>query len=449
MTGKRGSGGGRAGTAGLGARHAGNGRGGSGNRRDNAAGGADGKRHNDAGAADDDRRAAGDADGKRDDDAGATDDDRRAAGDDDGKRRDDAGAADDDRRAAGDADGKRHNDAGATADDRRTAGDDAGAADDDRRANPSPAAPTPADATDDDRRRTDSPPAGATPVDALVAPSSSSDERLLQLLRGADFVSGEHIADLLGVSRAAVGKRVTELRKRGFAIAATPRRGYRLDGEPDALDAAVVQPRLATDWLGRAWRHLPTTGSTNDEAAAWARAGAPAGAVVVADAQTRGRGRLGRRWHSPSGASLYFSVVLRPPLPPHRVPPLTLAAGVAVAEALTALDITPQLKWPNDVLLDGKKVAGILTEMSSDSIVSITSSSASASTSTRATSPTSWSRSPRRRRWCAASPSCAPTSPPRCAAAWNIGLTASSPKGRPSSQSPGSSTPAFSVAAFA
>ncbi|HEX4456892.1 MAG TPA: biotin--[acetyl-CoA-carboxylase] ligase [Polyangia bacterium] len=179
-------------------------------------------------------------------------------------------------------------------------------------------------------------------------------------------MSGERIAELLGVSRAAVGKRVAELRKRGFAIAATPRRGYRLDGEPDALDAAVVQPRLATDWLGRAWRHLPTTGSTNDEAAAWARAGAPAGAVVVADTQTRGRGRLGRRWHSPPGASLYCSVVLRPPLPPYRVPPLTLAAGVAVAEALTALDITPQLKWPNDVLLDGKKVAGILTEMSSD-----------------------------------------------------------------------------------
>jgi BirA family biotin operon repressor/biotin-[acetyl-CoA-carboxylase] ligase len=196
--------------------------------------------------------------------------------------------------------------------------------------------------------------------------AATPDERLLQLLRGGDFVSGERIAEALGVSRAAVGKRVAELRKRDFAIAAAPRRGYRLDGEPDALDAAVVQPRLVTHWLGRAWRHLPTTGSTNDEAAAWARAGAPAGAVVVADAQTRGRGRLGRRWHSPPGASLYFSVVLRPPLPPHRVPPLTLAAGVAVAEALTALDITPQLKWPNDVLLDGKKVAGILTEMSSD-----------------------------------------------------------------------------------
>jgi BirA family transcriptional regulator, biotin operon repressor / biotin---[acetyl-CoA-carboxylase] ligase len=193
-----------------------------------------------------------------------------------------------------------------------------------------------------------------------------SDERLLALLQSGEFVSGEQIAEALGVSRAAVGKRVAELRRRGFQIAATPRRGYRLDGVPDALTADVMLPRLTTAWLGRAWRHHASIGSTNDDAAAWARAGAPAGAVVVADEQTHGRGRLGRRWHSPPGESLYLSVVLRPPLPPHRVPPLTLAAGVAVAEALLAFDVTPTLKWPNDVQLDGKKVAGILTEMSAD-----------------------------------------------------------------------------------
>lgn len=198
----------------------------------------------------------------------------------------------------------------------------------------------------------------------------NGDERLLALLSASEFVSGEAIAEALGVSRAAVGKRVAELRKRGFVIAAQPRRGYRLDGVPDALTPEVMAPRLSTVWLGRAWRHLPSTGSTNDEAAAWARAGAPAGAVVVADEQTKGRGRLGRRWHSPPGESLYFSVVLRPPLPPHRVPPLTLAAGVAVAEALVEAlapsPASPALKWPNDVLVDGKKVAGILTEMSAD-----------------------------------------------------------------------------------
>ena len=154
----------------------------------------------------------------------------------------------------------------------------------------------------------------------------NSDERLLSLLQTGEFVSGEQIAERLGVSRAAVAKRVAELRRRGFHIAAAPRRGYRLDATPDALTADVVGPKLTTEWLGRAWRHHAIVGSTNDEAAAWARAtpGAPAGAVVVADAQEQGRGRLGRRWHSPPAESLYLSVVLRPPLPPHRVPPLTL-----------------------------------------------------------------------------------------------------------------------------
>ena len=125
-------------------------------------------------------------------------------------------------------------------------------------------------------------------------------------------------------------------------------------------DAASL---LSTAWLGRAWRHLPQCGSTNDEAATWARRGAPHGAVVTADAQERGRGRLGRKWHSPAGESLYFSTVLRLPLPPMEVPPITLAAGVAVAEALASAEVTPALKWPNDLLLDGKKVAGVLTEM--------------------------------------------------------------------------------------
>jgi BirA family transcriptional regulator, biotin operon repressor / biotin---[acetyl-CoA-carboxylase] ligase len=192
------------------------------------------------------------------------------------------------------------------------------------------------------------------------------DAQLLALLGGGGFVSGERIAGELGISRAAVGKRVAELRKRGFAIAAVPRVGYRLDAAPDALSADVVVPRLTTRWLGRSWRHVDDCASTNDEAASWARSGAVAGSVVVADEQSRGRGRLGRRWHSPPGANLYFSTVLRPPLPPHRIAPITLAAGVAVAETIAAFDLAPALKWPNDVLLGGKKVAGILTEMSGD-----------------------------------------------------------------------------------
>jgi BirA family biotin operon repressor/biotin-[acetyl-CoA-carboxylase] ligase len=129
---------------------------------------------------------------------------------------------------------------------------------------------------------------------------------------------------------------------------------------------STCPPELATAWLGRAWRHLPSCASTNDEAASWARAGAPAGAVVTADEQSAGRGRLRRVWHSPAGASLYFSVVLRPKVEPSQLPPVTLAAGVAVAEAIARFDVPARLKWPNDLLVatpaGERKVAGILTE---------------------------------------------------------------------------------------
>jgi len=131
------------------------------------------------------------------------------------------------------------------------------------------------------------------------------------------------------------------------------------------LEAEAVAPLLHTAWLGRAWRFLPECDSTNDQAAAWARAGAPHGAVVVADAQHQGRGRQGRAWHSPAGQSLYLSVVLRPPLPVREQPPLTLAVGIAVAETVALAGVTPTLKWPNDVLCGGRKLAGILTEMAS------------------------------------------------------------------------------------
>src|SRR5262249_7148114 len=115
-----------------------------------------------------------------------------------------------------------------------------------------------------------------------------------------------------------------------------------------------------------AWRvqRVASTGSTNDDAAALVRAGAPHGTVVVADEQTQGRGRQGRSWGSPPGANLHLSAVLRPPLPPHEAPPLTLAAAVAVCDALRGLGADARIKWPNDVVIDDRKVAGILTESS-------------------------------------------------------------------------------------
>lgn len=133
--------------------------------------------------------------------------------------------------------------------------------------------------------------------------------------------------------------------------------------------AARLAPLLRTRWLGRAYEWIEVCPSTNDRAAEQARAGAPAGLVVAADAQSAGRGRLGRTWHSPPGSNLYLSILLRPSRPPPEIPPLTLLVGGALAAALADLGFAPRLKWPNDVeMVDGtgrrRKVAGILTEMS-------------------------------------------------------------------------------------
>jgi len=139
------------------------------------------------------------------------------------------------------------------------------------------------------------------------------------------------------------------------------------------MDEAELAARLHTRWLGRAFEWHASCGSTNDLAAERARAGAPAGLVIVADAQTSGRGRLGRSWHSPADENLYLSIVLRPARPPSEIPPLTLLAGAGVARALTTFGLTPRLKWPNDVELvepvgatnRRRKVCGVLTEMAS------------------------------------------------------------------------------------
>jgi len=136
------------------------------------------------------------------------------------------------------------------------------------------------------------------------------------------------------------------------------------------MDEASLADRLQTRWLGRAFKWHAACGSTNDLAAERARAGAPAGLVIVADSQTAGRGRLGRTWHSPAEENLYLSILLRPARPPSEIPPITLLAGAGVARALQTFGLEPRLKWPNDVeLVDetGKrrKVCGVLTEMAS------------------------------------------------------------------------------------
>lgn len=194
----------------------------------------------------------------------------------------------------------------------------------------------------------------------------TADERIVAWLRAADGpLSGEELARRLGCSRAAVWKHVAALRRQGYRIDARPSIGYVLAGAPDRLGPAELAPHLRGSWRDVRW--FASVDSTQRIARDLAREGAAEGTTVVAEQQTAGRGRLGRQWHSPKGMNLYCSIVLRPTLPPVAVPQIALVIGVAAAAAIVEeTGRRPAIKWPNDVLLAGRKVVGILTEMESE-----------------------------------------------------------------------------------
>jgi BirA family biotin operon repressor/biotin-[acetyl-CoA-carboxylase] ligase len=205
----------------------------------------------------------------------------------------------------------------------------------------------------------------------MSAPEGSQiDMRLLAALRrgGEACVSGVQLSEAAGVTRAAVWARVEELRRLGYEIEASPHLGYRLLSSPDLLHADDLLARLGTTRvIGRDIRVFKQTASTSDIAQKLAEDGVAEGAVVFAEAQTQGRGRLGRQWLSPPGKGLWFSVLLRPALPPQQATQLTVAAAVALARAVEIqTGLKPEIKWPNDLLVGGKKVAGILTELNAE-----------------------------------------------------------------------------------
>ena len=195
-------------------------------------------------------------------------------------------------------------------------------------------------------------------------------EQIVEALRAAKGgeVSSRAICERLGVSRAAVWKQIETLRAGGYEIEACSRRGYRLVTAPDTPHAAEVSPLLTTKRIGRDCRYVAETGSTNRDVAALADADAEEGVVVTAGRQTAGRGRMTRHWHSPSEVNLYFSMLLRPAVEPGQASSLPLVVGLAVAEALAELapETQPLIKWPNDILIGGKKVCGILCEMQAE-----------------------------------------------------------------------------------
>jgi len=192
------------------------------------------------------------------------------------------------------------------------------------------------------------------------------DAKILTALRGAPLgVSGAELSRQLDMTRAGVWAHIEELRALGYDIEASPHLGYRLLGAPDLLHADDLVARLGkVRVVGREIHVFQETTSTNDVAARLARGGAAEGAVVFAESQTKGRGRMGRAWVSPAGKGLWFTVLLRPDCPPQGTTQLTVAAATALSRAITLqTGIVPEIKWPNDILIRGRKIAGILTEM--------------------------------------------------------------------------------------
>ena len=185
-----------------------------------------------------------------------------------------------------------------------------------------------------------------------------SREKVLSLLleQGDRYVSGEAMSRALGISRAAVWKAIEALRQEGYVIQSAPNRGYRLENAPDRVREGELSGPLAGCRVGGSLMCLETIDSTNTEAKRQAMAGAPDGLVIVSEEQTGGRGRRGRSFQSPKGKGLYLTALLRPRLDPSQVADITAWVAMAVCDGIeAACGVRPQIKWTNDLVLNGKK----------------------------------------------------------------------------------------------
>lgn len=185
-------------------------------------------------------------------------------------------------------------------------------------------------------------------------------------------VSGQQLADEFGISRTSVWKHIKELQEKGYEISSIKKKGYVLSGIPDSLEASTIQPLLKTERFGKTLEWIDSCESTQIIAHRLAQEGVPDGTVVLTEEQTAGRGRMARKWDSVHGKGIWMSVILRPDVPLHRAPQFTLITAVAVVRAIE--DVTglrPDIKWPNDILMNGKKSTGILTELQSDADLSL------------------------------------------------------------------------------
>lgn len=191
---------------------------------------------------------------------------------------------------------------------------------------------------------------------------------ILKMLRESDeFVSGQQICDKFGVSRTAVWKSIRQLKEEGYEVEAVRNRGYRLLGEQDVLSEEEIRSRMKTEWAGSHIVYYESTDSTNIRAKQLGDNGACHGTLVVSSCQTAGRGRRGKVWESPDTGNIYMTILLRPKFAPAKAPMLTLVMAYSVVLALReCIGLDVQIKWPNDIVLNGKKIVGILTEMNSE-----------------------------------------------------------------------------------
>lgn len=192
---------------------------------------------------------------------------------------------------------------------------------------------------------------------------------ILRTLReaGNSFVPGQLLCEKTGITRQAVWKNIARLKECGFVIESVPNKGYKLVSSPHLIYAADIESRLSKDSICKKVESFDVINSTNIRAKQLAEAGAEEGTLVIAERQTAGKGRRGRNWESEPGTGIYMSLVLRPGTSPVNVPGITLVTALALVNSIKeTCNAEPFIKWPNDIVLGGKKVCGILTEMSSE-----------------------------------------------------------------------------------
>lgn len=189
--------------------------------------------------------------------------------------------------------------------------------------------------------------------------------KILELMRdNQDYISGQELCERFGVSRTAVWKAVNQLKEEGYDIEAVRNKGYRLKSAPEVLSESEIGSRLQTRWAGRNLQYLKETDSTNNDAKRCMEEGGVHGTLIVAERQTAGRGRRGRLWESPEGTAIYMTIGMKPEFAPDKVSMLTLVMALSVAEAIEEQSgLEAGIKWPNDVVVNKRKVCGILTEM--------------------------------------------------------------------------------------